>query len=289
MRCALNHHTIANDVRMRRSMFSGSFLLVEGPDDQRLFRCFVDVAQCQIIIGFGKENVWNAIVELNSSNLRGAVGVVDSDFDGIEASPALPPNLFSTDWHDAECMMLRGSALDRLLLEFATPEKLLDFQQRYRSNIQDHLLAQAQRIGLLLWHSIRANLSLSFDNLEPREFVDPETLNVDCVRLIQHVKNKSSKHDLQDADIRQGIQRLEQRQVDPWRITRGHDYANLLGYALRHRVGSSRALDVTRERLEQSLRLAFPASEFRATRLCDNILSWESSNSPYVILTRLET
>ena len=48
-------HTIASEVRMRRTQHNGTFLLVEGPSDKRVFRNLTLPNACRIVIGHGWE------------------------------------------------------------------------------------------------------------------------------------------------------------------------------------------------------------------------------------------
>jgi Protein of unknown function (DUF4435) len=280
----LNGHTLANDVRMRRSVWKEAFLFVEGDSDERLYKMFVDDLRCQIVITYGFANLIEACGILNSVRFKGFLGIADSDFSRAYGIVLPIPNVLLTDFHDSECFMLKGEAFNRVLAEFGSAEKLQEWCTKYGNDIKNHLLAESVKVGFLLWHSIRAKLDLIMRNLEIKEFVDRDSLQVDIERLINHTKNKSNRHDLNSADLETGMATLESSKPQPWQIVRGSDFIELLGYALRHSLGSCPAVDVSLARLEQSLRLAYSAEEFASTELFKAIMAWQQINTPYVIL-----
>lgn len=66
LRQELNAYTVANDIRLNRQQHRGSFLIVEGPDDARLMRKFIDTS-CQLVVAFGYDQV------------SGAIGILEAD------------------------------------------------------------------------------------------------------------------------------------------------------------------------------------------------------------------
>ena len=192
MKQFLSKYTVANDARMRRTLFKGALLLVEGSDDERFFAIFIDGASCRIVIAHGKENVIGACQILSSENFPGFLGIVDADFMHAEGQDSGSTNLLLTDWHDVECMMLSGEAFDRLLVQYSSEERLSRWRSTYGLNYRQYILGQIAAVGYLLWHSLEARHNLIFSNLEVKEYVDRQTLVVNHDDLINHVKNKST-------------------------------------------------------------------------------------------------
>ncbi len=289
MRQFLNGFTLANDVRMRRSIWKGAFLFVEGVSDERLYGVFADPASCQIVVAHGRSNLLEACEILNIDSFEGFLGILDADFGHVRSTLRSIPNLLFTDFHDAECFMLRGAAFERVLLEFASKDKLDYWSSTFSADIRQHLLTQSASIGFLLWHSLEKDLNLKFTNLETKEYTDRESIEVNIIKLIEHAKNKSQKYDLRASDIIREIDDIQKANPELWQVVRGPDFIDLLGYALRFALATWSALDVTASRLEQSLRIAYPAEEFAATGLYKAIRGWEKASPPYVILKVLGT
>ena len=165
MRDYLNPHTLANDARMRRALFKGAFLFVEGQSDEKLYGMFVDGDRCQIIIAHDRSRVLGACQVLESASFPGAIGIIDADFDILEAKTPGVATVFQTDLHDAECLMLSTRAFEKLLFQFAPKDKLAAWRATHGPDVRGHLLGEAALIGCLVWHSNRQNLNLVFEGL----------------------------------------------------------------------------------------------------------------------------
>ena len=280
----LTPNTPANDARMRRALFKGVFLYVEGPSDERFYRKFLEPNECQVIICHGRPNVRDVCHILELASFKGAIGIIDADFNHLEGKSTGVSSVFQTDMHDCESFMLSTAAFDTLMLEIATPEKVKAWQSNHTPDVRRHLLQQAALVSALLWHSIRSGLRLCFDELEAKEYVVESTLTVDIPKLLGHVKNKSQRHDLPDDQLAVGIQQRLTEGADIWQLVRSHDVIDILSFALRKTLGTWKALDITPERLEQGLRLAYLEDDFSQTRLFDQIRQWEVAHIPFRVL-----
>ncbi len=110
MRDQITAHTIASEVRMRRTQHNGTFLLVEGPSDKRVFRNLTLPDACRIVIGHGWERASEVAAILYGEGFPGMLTVLDADFRRLDN--ALPPSgILLTDFHDLECMMFASPAL----------------------------------------------------------------------------------------------------------------------------------------------------------------------------------
>jgi len=286
MRQSINPYTLANDARMRRASFKGTFLYVEGVSDEKLYGIFVNHDLCQLIIAHSRENALRAIEMLHDSGFVGAVGMVDADFDHLEHKAPLIPVIFITDLHDAECLMLFSAAFDKLLFQFASKAKIEKWRETHNPDIRQHILSQAALLGCLVWHSIRNGLNLKFEGLDTKEFTCTETLEIDAVRLVQHVKNKSQRHDLSEQELLTGVHERAAAVGDLWQVVRGHDFIDLLSFALRQTLGNWSAHEVMRERLELDLRMAYSRTDFFSTHIYASVSEWERNNEPFQIFQR---
>ena len=149
-------------------------------------------------------------------------------------------------------------------------------------DIRAHLLEQGTVVGSLLWHSVRGDLKLNFDELEAKEYLDRRLLRVDDGKLVNHVRNRSHRHDLTSEALTAGIAERRAAGGDPWQIARGHDMVEILVFALRFVWGNHTTLK--RDDLEKRLRVAFPPEEFDGTHLCGQVREWERRNAPFAVL-----
>jgi ribosomal protein L13E len=296
MREAITASYEATEIRMLRSTFSGTFLLVEGNSDETFYKNFVDRSTCRLRVTGGKQRAIDILQILNNetapngSKFAGILAIVDADFDRLESSPHQSPNLLRTDTHDLETMILQSPALDKLLAIYCSDDKLKEFGRDVRTT----LLEAGMSIGYFLWLSTSENLNLTFDGIKFKEFIDDKTLQINELKLINEVKNKSqptAKSALSDpTEIQKRIAAKKKDDHDPWQVCRGHDLVEILSIGLRKALGSNKAIDVEarsderKSTLENQLMLAYEVAYFLKTQLHQGIMAWESNNQPFRVL-----
>jgi hypothetical protein len=271
----------ANAIRLRRSTFSGTFLLVEGSSDRVFYERFVDKAECVLISISGKPSSKLKIIEvlriLGQENFQGILAIVDADFDHLQEIPPSFSNLFYTDSHDLETMLLQSPALEKVMAEFGSEEKVSNFGQDVRLT----LLQAGTPIGYLRWISQLDQLNLTFQDLIFSKFIDDKILKIDVAKLIQEVRNKSQVFALKNEDLQQRLINQCRDTHDPWQVCCGHDLVEILSLGLRKALGSANASDVKPDGLERSLRLAYEAVYFAKTQIYMSIRLWESENGQF--------
>ena len=224
MRNYITAADVANEIRMTRTQFRGTFLIVEGQTaDLRVYKRLIDPEQVQVTPAHNKDNALAALALLEDTNFLGVVAIVDADFWRLEGVEPTGPNLFITDTHDLETMLLESPSLEKLLDEFGSEEKITNFTANNKMEVRQALLTAACPIGYLRWVSQRNNLSLTFEGIIFSRFIDRDTLHIDISKLIREVKNKSRRHDLSESDLRDKIDELADSKHNSWDICCGHD------------------------------------------------------------------
>lgn len=273
---------IANEVRLKRTQHLGSFLLLEGPDDSRFYRRFIDNEQCQIVVGWSKENVISAVGLLEGTNHTGVVGVVDYDFDHLNGNALPSPNLVYGDCHDLEAMLIRSPALEAVLNEIASPKKLILFEEQFGISVRMWLLDAAQSLGYLRWHSLSLGLNLRFEGLRFSRFINRKTSMCEPDALVTELRNHSQIWSVSEDQLREAGWPAN-RNDDPWHVCCGQDMAELLTLALRGIIGSQQNLSV--EDVRRSLRLAYSDLDFAGSEVCTAIKRWEENAGFRVLRT----
>ena len=279
-----NH--LANEIRMTRTQFQGSFLIVEGQTaDFRVYKRLVDPKQAKIIPAHNKDKALAALKILENADFDGVVAIVDADFWRLEGIEPTSPNLFMTDTHDLETMLLESPSLGKLLDEFGSEKKITNFTANNKMEVRQALLTAAGPIGYLRWVSQRNNLSLTFEGIIFSRFIDRDTLHIDISKLIREVKNKSRRHDLNESDLQDKIDELTDPQHNSWDICCGHDLVSILSFGLYRVLGSNQRREVEPEVLEKFLRTGYESADFLSTQLYQSLRGWETSNSPFRIFS----
>jgi Protein of unknown function (DUF4435) len=269
----------ATRIRLRRSTFSGTFLLVEGSSDKVFYERFIDKIVCQVVVMEGKIQVIGVLDILDRSSFDGVVAIVDADFDRLKDSVAESVNLLRTDTHDLETMLIDSPALDKVIAEYGSEEKIPKLQLDVRTS----LVEAGIFIGYLRWVSQCDRRNLTFSDLKFNKFIDEQTLQIDEYKLIEAVKNKSQALSLKTEDLQQRIADEKNKGFNPWQVCCGHDLVEILALGLRKAIGT---MSVDSDSLERSLRLAYEEVYFWKTQLWVNIRQWESNNQPFKVLDR---
>ncbi len=279
----------ANKIRQLRSIFSGTFVLVEGNSDKTFYERFIDKLACQLMSISGKPSskilVINVLYILEKNDFDGVLAIVDADFDHLEISPHDSPNLIRTDTHDLETMLLNSLALDKVIDEFGSEEKITSFGGNLK--LKTALLEAGMSVGYLRWVSQRDGLNLTFDGIRFSRFIDEKTLKIDEIKLIQEVKNKSQDSQPlppNNKDLQQRITSQKSSKHDPWQICCGHDLVEILSLGLHKAIGSAKATDVEPNSLERNLRLAYEEAYFCKTQIYLSVQTWETNNPPFRVL-----
>ena len=277
MKDQITPDSIANRIRLLRGDHEGVFLIVEGHSDKLIYERLVNKQEVRVTIASGKNNAIKALSILEKEdNFRRVVAVIDADFSRIEQQIPHSNNLFLTDEHDLEMMLIKSAAFDKLLKERGSEEKIKAFTE----DIRETLLKLGQEIGKLRWLSLRNKLDLKFEGLNFKNFIDQKNLSINIDKLIISIKNHSQKPSLDEQQIKQDLSVISDENHDPWQLCCGHDFIDILAIALCKVLGTWNANDVKTEVLERELRLGYELSYFYQTQIYQLMVNWQSNHHP---------
>lgn len=288
MKGYLNATRLITKLKMLRSgKKEKSFIVVEGVTDLRLYSKFVDDALCNIIIADSKQNVKACIVACNEESIEGIIGIVDADFSRLEKTEEEIPNLFMTDTHDLECMLLNSPAYEDIVKEYVNINKYARFEGRSQDRVRNILLKNAAVIGYLRWCSLQENLGLNFSMLEFNLFINPHTLELNIENLIKQVLVRSRKiNAIEVEDLVNKVNTLSLKEEDLWQICCGHDLIEILAIGFVNIFGDYNAKNLFAGQLEGSFRLAYTRSYFEMTALYKRLIAWQNSNNHFMIFNK---
>lgn len=257
------------------------FVLLEGSDDVRFWRKFIDTAQCQLRNMKGRDNALN---ELNrKAVVPGTMLVIlDADLDRINESLLKHPDIIWTDYHDLEVVMLESPALEDVLRVSASEDKLSAFEATHGS-IRSALYRLATPIGKLRWLSHRDSLGLTFRKPDEKgfryvnyaDFCDTSAVTVDEKRMITTVLNFSNqpKPTEQQLELHQKLRSLPDPDVR--QLCNGHDLLNILGIGLAKAWGNVKQ---TSGELAKDLSLAFSVEFLQGTQMYRTLSIWQDAH-----------
>ena len=273
-------HEIANEIRLTRSQYSGTFLIVEGQDDRLFMESFISRLTCTIEVAEGKENVCDVIDILDKDNFDGVLGLIDADFDRIEGIPDRNHNLVMPECHDLIMMLVRSPALDRTLTELGSRPKL----PAIKENVLNALINRALPVGYLRLYSLREELNLRFRNMNYSAWINRSSFVADTSALIETVKNHSQRPDLSSSVLAMAIEELYGSVYDPYEICNGTDVIEILSIGLRRVLGNKNAKEVEGEKLKSFLRVAYSDQHFCSSNLKRDIEKWQRQKPAFQVL-----
>lgn len=283
MRELLDPEDIANDIRMDRSQHFGAFLLVEGHTDARVYRNFIKDTDCQIVIANNKDNAIKVLAILEKDRFAGILAIVDADFDRLESRQPFSSNLHFTDTHDLETLIIQSAALEKVLVELGSENKIAVFTSNQPDSLRSALLEISSHLGYLRWHSLRRQLNLKFEFLTFSKFLDGKTLAIDTAKLVKTVRDHSGAHHLNEKELQEQLLELQDEGHDLWQVCCGHDLVEILSVGLRKTLGSNDAKQVEPEIVSRALRLAYEFHHFCASQLYAAVKGWEKLNLPFQV------
>jgi hypothetical protein len=181
-------------------------------------------------------------------------------------------------------MLFASAALDKLLVEFGSTEKIDNFEKLRQTDVRSVLIEAGTKVGYLRWLSQQQRLDLKFDGISYAGFVDQARLEVDTARLTKTVKDHSQKPAIDEPTLIRQMGELASPLHDDLQVCCGRDLTGILFLGLRKTLGTNNANQVTQEIIEKALRLAFSFPFFSATELYRSIRAWEERNPSFRVL-----
>lgn len=282
IRIEITPHIIAAEVRMERGAHAGTILVVEGDTDSRLLKKFIDQRNCLVVVGNGKDNVVGSLILLEEDSFKGALGIVDADFWRLEGHVHGLNNLFLTDTHDFETMIIASEAFERFLEEWSSSSKRLKFEQDNGHKIRDYLLQEARSLGYLRYVSKMKKWNFSFRDIN-YDFVSPINMKVELERILRRICSSVSHVSLTNEKILAEIEDISDPNHELWDVCSGHDLTGILSRGLRRAIGSVNHQQSQPKDIEKNLRLAYDSRDFERSEMWKSIRGWEASNSGYKV------
>lgn len=281
---SISPNSYANQISMSRSLFKGSFLLVEGNTDEKLFNKFTHEYDCRVKGIEGKDIAIEVLKALEKRKINGVLLIVDADFDHLEKKKPFSNNMFYTDTHDIETMIMLTRAFEHFLSEFTDKKKLDSYLKKKSKNLREVLTEACISIGYVRWVSIRKRWALKFRNLDFAKFVNIKKIELNFIQFISELIKNSPGNKVPQSIIVKEAKKLNSISQNPWMICCGHDLTSILLLGLKHIFGYNTG-KLTRIKLEAMLRLSYEFRFFQNTKIYQNLRSWEKKNSPYIIFT----
>lgn len=259
----------------KSALYANKILLVlEGETDISFFnanaydeRIHFDSPCC------GKPEVIKAVNEIRSEGNEKCYGICDADFDNL--SGIQYENIYLTDFHDLEMMLIAGGVVDRFIDMFTKHSYIISLNRsEFKDRIKKSILEVCYSIGILKWLNYNNHLLLRFKSMRYADFV---TVNKELVEFnldgyIQHVISRSGRlADGYDFErIKNEYQALLNQNVgfqnaNYLNVCNGHDFMYILSMVFQGELSTDR--NMNKERVETHMRIGYHRDIFRTTGL----------------------
>lgn len=272
-----------NEVKMWISGYRtiGKFtVLVEGIDDVKVYEKFFLKEKVIVCPTNGCAKLVELVDGLNKIHLESNfIGIKDADYDVLNHVSYPYPNLFMTDKHDLETMMISEEALENIMKEFLRYEDMK--KERIELNVQDFLQKAIEKIRSLSyfrWYNDLSRIKLSFGTLKLSTMLKVDsTLSYDCCLAFITRLNPDATF-IPTSRMLADFENSHSGQIDTYQLLRGHDLCEMLSLLLQSHPYSYAKSHVSDDKIEASLRLVYSGEQFRKTQLYASITTWFESN-----------
>lgn len=277
---------IYNELIMSHSLKEDiTHVLVEGDSDNNFYNKFRDRKRTTFYPVCGKQLVIDTVKKLHRR--KNVIGIADSDFDKLFSIQYDNKNLFFTDTHDIETLIINSPSLDYVLIEFADEILLNDFESFHGKDIRKILCESGSILGTLRLVLKKSEINVSMKDLPYEKFLDFNSLMIDTEKLVKAIFERSNK---KNPDIFRIINNLNNElncNYLCWDVCKGHELVELLLLGIQNVFGKPYHRRDNRQKLEEALRIAYNESHFKKTHLCRSIKKWERRNEPLMVFSKI--
>nr|VFJ92437.1 MAG: Protein of unknown function (DUF4435) [Candidatus Kentron sp. LFY] len=268
------------------------WIIVEGETDRRLFSKLIDGDDVEIEISHGGLNALLTIVSELSRETERILGIRDADFLHLEGEAKTPENIFLTDHHDAEMMIVSCDEVYRNLAIEHLPKTKPDDSAVSKGGIPPHEALSSRQVILrsiafiagLKWINHTRDLGLDFGNLGLGRFYDwhPDrrALVLDEDNYLDVIMERSGN---KKGKVSREAIHLEIKDIsDLLDLCNGHDFMRAFAiFSDCHRSPENKKAKkkTSHEDIGKAFRAAYRFMDFQKTRLYKRLQQWSNRQS----------
>lgn len=275
MRKYLQGNDVINNIKLllkHPSYEEKIVLIVEGKSDIRLFRSLFNENQVKFESIDGKKQLIDVMPQFIQDHKDKVLSISDADFDHLDELENLRISfdIFLTDYHDAELMMLMSDSLNSFINEY-TQEKYIEIA---KEKLLETCFQIGRNIGIFRYINSVNNLNLNFKKLNLALFIDIKLLNIqiNIETLIDVLISRSPKYTGDKDQLLEMFKEHSNKDYENEQINCGHDITNIISNIFRQKeISYETNMDINK--VESSLRLSYTKEYFKETKLFSKINS----------------
>ncbi len=243
------------------------FVLVEGESDVRLYRKLYSnpLFKIEVLPNNGKLFLEKGL-QILSPFFRRLIGIRDADFCHLENQKPLIENLFFTDFHDSEMLIICSEPTFRAVMhEFST------LPASEHDPIRQKILHALRFVSYLRWYNELNICGFKFKGIKMGDIFEIHSFRIDHKKYIEKILERSEN--IQNTDIEhltQDVNNLENQIHQLEQLCNGHDFMELLALF----INSINQEGINAKNLTSHFRTAYTFEEFEKTNLHQQIHQW---------------
>ncbi|QTA79924.1 DUF4435 [Desulfonema limicola] len=266
----LNENSVVNSIRLQLRHPSGAekvWIIVEGETDQKLFSKLLNGDHAEIEVSYGGVNGLLKIVSVLLKETNRILDIRDADFLNLEKKIETNKNIFLTDFHDIEMMIIScDPPYNSVISEYLREEK-------HQSALRKKILKSIAFLGGIRWINQSENLELNFNKIGLGNFYNGQTASLDedkCLsEILRRSPNKKRKVSAQDVKFKiNGIS-------DYLNLCNGHDFQKAFALC----VSFTSKKGINDMEIGRAFRLAYRFDDFQKSNLYRHLKNWADNQS----------
>ena len=272
--------------------FKGCNVFVESGCDCRFWKTYLNRENTKLRACDGWSKVLES-VKMTTDKNELCIGIIDRDFrDYVNNYGDLPDNVFVSDQHDVEMMIVKAEGIERVINNYDAEEHIAKFENQ-EGNVLSFVLNITDRIGILKMIDRRDKLNFKlrkrgkqteFDLPNYEKFLDKAGHFVSDEKMIDYLIawSKDNKHS--PIKSRDEILALYQQEnlgdFDSYQLSSGHDVTYMIAYLIKRQISKEQT---DKEEIEKLLRSSYTHASFEQTELFGRLAEWCVENDMMIL------
>jgi hypothetical protein len=270
---------LLSDVRLRldASGRNAGALIVEGPDDKRLFNRHVLEAPLVVVSG-GRTLLLSALEKATNADKERMLFVTDCDYEVMSGRLTGGSDRVITTNADVETDLIALGMLERIVEEVVSRALT---SRTEAANITSEVLQRstqfAQPLGRMRAVAQPLGIELDLSNLDFGRHRVRNSVTVDVDKLYRTVHSRIRESGLAEREFRSRAEAMP----DDYRMCKGKDLVRAIHFVLRrdYRVGTDIAPDV----IARMLRFGLEDDRFESWEVTRRIRAWEAGTGSSIL------
>lgn len=273
--------------------FKGCNVFVESGCDCRFWKNFLDVKMVKMRACGGWPHVLESVRKGTEAN-EVCIGIIDRDFrDFVENYGDVPENVFVSDEHDVEMMIVKAEGISRVVNNFDAEDHIEKFEEKEGKTVLEAVFDVTNKIGILKLIDRRDKMNFKlrkkgkkteFDLPNYERFLDKDGQIVSDEKMIDYliswsIDNKSTPTASRESIIER-YRQMNPAGFDPFKLSSGHDVTYIISYLIWKHISGEKT---DKEEIERLLRASYTSESFQKTQIYGDMAQWCVDNNMVIL------